>query len=344
MKREIVFCASVLVCFAGLQAQPVQLDEFTPCRNGCQSVVLAGGNQFVIQGGNGVNSGTLLFIDSMGDQAPMILGLPAGNASDGTKFGPIALAQDGNNLYLTFGEADQFHSTGPLRNLPLTPTQFSGFVIQVVFSTDPANEPGPFYIQQWDREAILIGTPVTLTAGANTATISRVATLPAGAKPVGIAKITSAPKQLFVVDSGSNLLLAIDQTSGVVSTLLQFPGTPENVRPYAADQLLVSLFGRVNSVWVVNPITADSRVLTGGLSSVVDAIALHASEKTSVYVLENSADEQGLGQLVLVDSTGPKSVLVNALNDPASLSIDEATGRLFIYSRGDGVIYSIAVR
>jgi len=33
-------------------------------------------------------------------------------------------------------------------------------------------------------------------------------------------------------------------------------------------------------------------------------------------------------------------VLATGLNDPTSLAIDEATRRLFIYSRGDGVIYS----
>jgi hypothetical protein len=43
----------------------------------------------------------------------------------------------------------------------------------------------------------------------------------------------------------------------------------------------------------------------------------------------------------MVDSSGASRIVANGLNDPARLAIDEFTGRLFIYSRGDGVIYSV---
>jgi hypothetical protein len=36
-------------------------------------------------------------------------------------------------------------------------------------------------------------------------------------------------------------------------------------------------------------------------------------------------------------------VLATGLNDPKSLAIDEATRRLFVYSGGDGVIYSASL-
>ena len=99
----------------------------------------------------------------------------------------------------------------------------------MTFSTDPGDEPGPFFLQPWDRLALLNGQTVTL----GDATISRVADLGAGAHPIGIATLPSLPNKLFVLDAGANALLQIDRTTEWVSSLAQFAGTPESVRPLA---------------------------------------------------------------------------------------------------------------
>jgi hypothetical protein len=345
LARTAVPIVLAFITWKGAFGQQAQLDEFTPCRNGCQSLPVSGGNVLVPEGGNFANTDRVVFADHRGDQLalPVIGGLPTGKVPNGTKYGPTAYALLGRTLYIAIGENDQFHSTGPNFNARVMPAPFTPIVIQVKFSADPANA-GPFLLQPAERQMLLSGLPVTLMGFSNTtATFSRLAALDPGAHPSGIAVL---PTKLFVVDSGTHVLLQIDRNSGLVTPFLQLTASPdmkaENIRAFSG-KLLITFFSATanqSSVQLVNPVTGQQTKLIGNLTSAVDVAPRPG--RGQFIALENSVGGQGLGQVLLLDASGtPTAVLASGLNDPTSLTLDEANDRALVFARGDGVIYSI---
>jgi hypothetical protein len=333
-----VFCAAA-------PAQEFSPEEFTPCQGLCQSLVLSGGNQFITENGNAANGARLVGVDERGDQLalPFLGGLPTGVALNGSKFGPLTFSLNGRTLFIALGESDQFHTTGPAFNR-VTPTAFSPSIIQVTFSADPLNS-GPFALSAANREELLKGGTVTLTDwSSNTATFSQVAELGSSVHPVGLATLAKFPNQLFVLDSGTKQLREVDLKSHAVRTIAQFPMATESVSALDDHRLLVTFFtpeSNASSVWLLDLTLGTSRKLILNLTSAVDAVSRLKSGLFHFLVLENSGGPQGLGQIIDQDQRGNRTVLTKGLNDPTSLAIDEGTGRLFVYSRGDGVIYSV---
>jgi hypothetical protein len=331
----------------GARAQTLQPEQFTICGVPCESLVIPGGS-FVTENGNFANHATLIATDERGDQlaVPFINGLPSGRAADGTLYGPTAYALQGRNIYIAVGEADRFHSTGPnfSRRLPAAP--FSDVVLQLSLASDPENA-GLFLLTPAELQHVLGGQRVTLTAtfGTNTAEISRLAVLGSGIHPSGIAVLRNAPGEVFVTLSGSNRLVQVNAASGAVKTIAQFPATPESVRSFGVGQLLVTLFSdtaNASSVWVVDPLTGQSQPFLTKLNGAVDAIARNKTGENAFLVLEHSGGPGGLGQVVGIDSNRTtRAVIATGLNDATSLSFDETIGRLYISSRGDGLIYSL---
>lgn len=339
--RSLLFSVFALALGRPIAAQ-AQPDEYTICPNGCQSIVLSGGNQLIAEGGSMPNHAALIAVDPVGDQLslPFIGGIPSGRAADGAPFGPVAYELDGRNLYFVLGEADQFHSGGPFLIRRARPAAFVSAVIQVSLSADPTMS-GPFILTPDASRQLWGGQTVTVQDFSNnTATFTLLATLGAGAHPAGLATLASAPDTIYLIDSATKRLLALDRPSRTVSTVAQFPLQPESLRPYDDHQLLVTLFSATagaSEVFLLDPKAGVSHLAAGSLTSTVDAVA----SKGSILVLENSGDWQGLGQLLSIDSNGSATVLANGLNDPTSLAIDDFTGRIFFFSRGDGVIYSL---
>ena len=344
---RIAGIAVTLMSYSSGFAQQLQPNEFTAAQTPGLSLLLTGGNQFIVQNGNTANNGTLLFVDQRGDQlaVPFIGGLPSGITPNGMKFGPLASMLDGNTIYIALGESDEFHSTGPRFRFGAR-TSFSAPIVKVTVSTDPAKA-GPFLLTAATRQDLLSGLPVTLADSSNNhATFSLVADFGTGAHPVSLAVTPNAPDSLFVVDSASNRLLDIDLTNGATRTLTVFPSTPESVRALG-PQLLVTVFSPLpndSSVWSVDPVSGHAHIIVPQLTSAVDAVVQSKTGQNSVLVLENRADPNGSGRVLKVNSTGTvTTVLTDGLNDPTGLTIDETTGSLFIYSRGDGIIYSFAL-
>ena len=317
--------------------------EFTVCPNGCQPIVLSGGSQLIAEGGATANRASLIAVDPAGDQLalPFLGGLPSGRAADGAPFGPVAYALDGRNLYIALGEADGFHSGGPSLINRAAPTALAGSVWQVTLSADPTVS-GPFVLRPADGQQVLAGQTVTVwDFSGNSATIQQIANLGPGAQPSAVATLAGIPNRVYVVDSGTKRLLAIDGGTGEAVPVAQFPVKPESLRVYDDHQLLLTLFGAqpgTSSVWLLDPIAGASHLLAGNLDSAVDAIARGGT----LFVLQNSTGPQGLGRLITVNAGGAiGSVLADGLNDPTTLAIDDFTGRLFFFSRGDGVIYDL---
>jgi hypothetical protein len=336
----------VFVSFvAGAQTQP---QEFTICPNGCQSIALPAGNQLLAEGGTQPNHAGLIGTDVNGDQlaVPFLNGLPSGQAWDGVPFGPVAYALNGRNLYIALSEADPFHSGGPTFIRRAAPAPFAAALIQVTFSADLYFS-GPFNLNPQAGAQLLNGQTVTVwDFSGNSVTLVQIASLGVGTHPVGVATLPSAPNTVYVVDSGTKRLLAIDRAAGQVSTVAQFPTAPESLRPFDDHELLVSFFDpapNASSVWVLDPVAGTSRLLAGSLTAAVDAVSAFSS--SVVFVLENTGDPQGLGQVLAVNAAGVVTgTLTDGLNDPTSIWVDEFTGRLFVYSRGDGVVYSVPAR
>lgn len=345
--RSVVL--STLIFCVGAAAQEVLPNEFTPCQGTCRSLILSGGNQFITENGSFANRASVLFVDQNGDQLaiPFIGGLPTGVALNGSKFGPLAFHLNGNMLYIALGESDEFHTTGPSFRA-VTPTAFSPSIIEVKFSGDPSNS-GPFVLSAGNRQELLSGGTVTVTDWSNnTATFSRLVDLGAGVHPVGLATLSKFPNELFVVDSGTNQLREVDRNTGEVRTVAQFPTATESVSALDDHRLLVTFFSpepNGSSVWLLDLSLGTSRKLMVNLTAAVDVVSRLKMGQFNFLVLENKGDPEGLGQVLSVDSSGTKrTVLTNGLNDPTSLALDELTSRLFIYSRGDGVIYSVPLR
>lgn len=327
-------------------AQEFQASEFTPCQNPCSSIVLSGGNQLVAEGGAQSNHALLLFVDQRGDQLnlPSVAGLPAGRTRNRSTFGPLAFALDGDTMYIAVGESDQFHTTGPAFIRAMA-TVFSPDVIRIRFPGDPSNS-GPFVLDAATRQQLLNGQPVVLTDfSGRTATFDLVARLGTNAHPVALALLPAVPNRLFVVDSRTRRLNGIDLTTGQVSVVAQFPTTVESMRAFGDRQLLVTFYSSQangSSVWLIDPVAGQSRLIIDNLTSAIDLIARNNGGATTFFVLEANAAADGTGQVLSIDSTGTRrTVLANELNDPTSLAIDEFTGRLFIHSRGDGLIYTV---
>jgi len=329
-------------------AQQFQASEFTPCPQGCPSVVLSDGSQFIAEGGTRAGHGLIFGVDPVGDQlaVPVISGLPTGMAADGIGYGPVALALDGDNLYIAIGEGDRFHNAGPL--FRTTPAPFAGFVLQVSFSTDPVNA-GPFSLTAANLQSLAAGQSVILNnlfgSVGNTATFRQVAALGSGAHPVGLALSSQAPSKLFVADSALNAVEQIDLTYASVTPFVQFAwgAQPESLRATNGGQLLVALTSpspNGSSVQEIVPSTGGFQTLIGNLTSAVDAVPLSQPGQNTVFVLENSADPQGLGQVLVYNQINSGTVLVNGINNPTSVVLDQLAGGLLIYSRGDGIVYS----
>ncbi|SPE42073.1 exported hypothetical protein [Candidatus Sulfopaludibacter sp. SbA3] len=343
--RRILGSFAFLVLLSSSGAAQAQPQQFAVCPNGCQSIVLPGGNQLLAEAGAMPNHPQLIGTDPNGDQLsiPFLGGLPSGRASDGAPFGPVAYALDGRNLFIALGEADEFHSGGPsfIKRAPVIP--FVCSIIQATFSADVAAS-GPFILSPANSQQLLNAQAVTLwDFSGNSAALQQIATLGVAAHPSGLATIAGAPNTLFLVDSGTKRLLAIDRATHQVTTVAQFPAKPESLHRFDDRHLIVTLFGAVpdgSAVYLLDPTAGASRSVAGQLNSAVDAVS--GCYSGTVLVLENNGDPQGLGQLLAVSSDGtPARVLANGLNDPTNVWIDEFTGRVFIFSRGDGVVYTV---
>jgi len=97
--------------------------------------------------------------------------------------------------------------------------------------------------------------------------------------------------------------------------------------------------GRSTAQWpsLCKDVTSTSRSVKGISSTARDQLGQNA-----FLVLEHSGGPKGLGQVLGFDAGATtRTVIATGIDDPTSLSIDELTGRLFISSRGDGVIYSV---
>ena len=163
-------------------------------------------------------------------------------------------------------------------------------------------------------------------------------------------------RSLYVADSGTNRLVRVDAISGRQATLVRFPDAPsdqigapaagklQSVRSFGAGRLLAALSGDspgAGSVQVVDAVTGATQTLIPNLNAPVDAVAREAGSRTQLFVLENNAGngQSGSGRVLLFDVDGTHGrELAAGINDPVSLAVDEANGRLLISSRGDGLI------
>lgn len=352
-------------------AQPAEPFELTPCRTGCQSLVLPDGNQLLAFGANTPNNDSLRLVDQRGDQLvpPFIAGLPSGRTADGSNYGPTAYLLDNKTLYIAIGENDAFHESGPtrifrtqplsfqplvenerfpgtrpIRNGPGSPARFDAVILRVVLSDDPGSS-GPFRLQAEQSEQLLQGHAVVLTDFANhTATFSNLGSLGLGTRPSGVAILRDVPGTVYVADTGMSRLLSLD-ANGSVSVVAPFPVPPESVHAFGSAALLVSFFNpapNTSSVWLLNPTQNRARKVTDSVTAAVDAVA--STTPSAFFVLENKVDAQGLGAVLRIDAAGATTVVASSLNDPVSLATDEAAGRLYVYSRGDGVIYTVPLQ
>ena len=197
------------------------------------------------------------------------------------------------------------------------------------------------------------------------------ATVYRSSHPNGVAVLESSPevpgqrsvvragqsqRSLFVADAGTNRLIRVDPVSGRSSTLVRFPdpaesltgpptgGTLQSVRSFNFGRLLVAISGASpggGSVQAVNGATGATQTLISNLNGAVDAVSRETARGTQIFVLEKSAanGQPGTGRVLLFDIDAPSGRQVaTGLNDPISLAIDEANGRLLISSRGDGLI------
>ncbi len=339
------------------------------------SKIIAGpaGTFVVTETGKDPNSGRVTRLTAAGVTQVLLDGLPSGlSAPNLDPDGVNGLALLGNTLFVAIGEGDTLVSgTAPRTTIanPKGPSSpLLDCVLQVVFSTSIDRLISGFTLKAADHFTLIDGNPVTLTNDAgDKATVTLLALFRARPDPVaiyrnshpyGLAMFPSDPSRLFMVDAGLNNLVQIDAQSGKSRTLVHFANVPnlsgapptseavpDSVKVYG-NQLLVTLltggpFTPGDSrVMIVDPATGDSNVFIALLSSTIDVLfRVKQNGAGQFLVLEFSANLLGgaAGRVKVYDSPQGQ-VLVDNLKTPSSMTLDAATGNLYITDRTDGTV------
>jgi len=326
------------------------------------------------------NSGRVSVVRAGGNRSTLIDGLPSGlSAPNNVPDGPTDMVVDGRTLYLLIGEGDTLvngPTAGTALGNPKGPSSpIFASLLKFTFSADIDSINAPFVLLPANHQTLLDGATVSISNGAGaTATAELVSQFrPAtpdpnaiyrNSHPYGLTILPSQPDTLFVADAGQNTVVQVGQTSGRAKVLVRFAPTPSplpagppvieavptSVRPYR-DQLLVSTLtgapfvGEISRIMVVDPKTGQFGPFITVLSSAIDVLYRQKADGTGqFYTLEYSL---GLttgkpGRLRQYETLFGKT-LSDTLVSPSSMTLDPATGTLYVVSKGAGTIVTFDV-
>jgi hypothetical protein len=160
-----------------------------------------------------------------------------------------------------------------------------------------------------------------------------------------------------------NTVVQVSVSTGRAKTLVRFPSAPSpspaaimseavptSVRAYG-DRLLVSLLSGgpfvdgASRVMDVDPVTGAAAPFLTLLASTIDV--LHRTKASGAWqflVLEYStALLQGKPGRLLVYNTPDSQIMADNLPTPSAMAFDQATGKLYVTSRGDGTVVMIDI-
>ena len=326
-----------------------------------------------------VNSGRISIVDTDGVRRTLLSGLPSGVGSIGDFTGPTGLFMRGRTLYVLIGEGNST-LPGPFPGAelpnpnPASPLFSSVLAIHISARTEAITT--GFTLTAEQQQALANGETLTLSNGAgDKIKIELIANFPNFVDNPDLPPpfvIHSNPfdlvvtgNQVFVTDSGRNLVHEVDISTGTFSVLTMFPPIA-NPLPFGPPfveavptgiarsngQLLVTLFrgfpfpAGSSVVEQVDPSTGAHSVLISGLSSAIDVLPVTSKGDTDYLVLQFSTDllSGGLGSLLRFETPdSTPTVLADCLITPTSMTLDEKTGTLYITELATGRVVTVPI-
>jgi hypothetical protein len=340
----------------------------------------ASGNLLVSEAGLKDNTGRVSLVTRAGARRSVIEGLPSGKSNPNlTQIGPTGLALRGNTLYIAIAEGDALRNGPTPGSLVLNPAGVSSPIfscaLRVRLSGSADDVQSPFVLSMQNQWTLAEGIPVAVqnTEGM-TAVFDVLADFPPvtadpvttyrHSDPFALALDPAHPDWVFLVDSGQNSLVLINETTGrwAVATRFAPIKNPTSQGPPFMDavptsatilggQALVTLLSGFpfvpgySAVVAVDGATRTVAPYISWLNSAMDmAYRLKPDGSIQVFVVGFSrslgSTPPGPGQLWQYDSPAGK-VLVNDLVTPAGMVMDTATGEIFITELATGTIKKV---
>ncbi len=350
--------------------------------NPAKIIVGPSGTLLVAESGTTSNSGRISVINASGTRSTLIDGLPSGlSAPNGDPDGVNGLFLDGNNLYIAIGEGDLYVNGPAPATLVVNPgvgkisSPIFDSLLQVTLPVSADKIASAFSLKTADHTTLFNGQPVSLTnTNGDKATVTLLTEfrfrpdateIIKHSHPYGVTKLDSDPDHLYVNDAGLNLIHQIDIASGRKRTLIQFPqfgnvgntpppvvdAVPTSARAYGNQLLVTFLTGFPftpgdSRVLQVDPATGTSTPFISWLSSATD-IAYRTRPNGAhpqFFVLEYSAAFlAGQPGRVKMFNSETGTILVDGINGPTGLALDNTAGMLYIAARADGKILQVNV-
>lgn len=373
MKRGsilVVMAFLLLLCPPGM-TQTLDVTTFAQDLQAPTKIVLtAAGNLLVSEGCAVTEDGTILpntgrvsRLNRQGDRYTLLEGLPSGpSGPSADPLGPTALVLQGPSaMYIAFtsGDSDQPSPSSPL---------FST-VLRVQFSLDIDALQGSFALPPADHATLAAGETVTLdNAQGEQAQISVLASFPPGTS--NLFGLALEGEYLFVVNASGNMVDVVHTGTGATQPLVQFAqlanptdqgppmidAVPDSIRVWqrpesSIPQLLVTLLSGfpfaegVSEVRSVDIVLRSDTPLITGLTRAIDVLTLSTPVGDVFLVLEFAPPlVEGPGRLLLF--TSPESapqVLVDTLETPSHMALDQVANELFITELFTGRIIRIGL-
>ena len=371
----VLFASAALTVWAAAAQEPVVYA--TGLNNPSKIIIGPNGTLLIAEAGTTTpNTARVSLITASGARSTLLDALPSG-VFEGGADGANGLLLEGNTLYVAIGQGDQLvdgtdqGTTVP--NPKATSSPIFGTVLQVDFTQSPDRLTAPFTLKSTDQYTLADGNSVTLDNGSGDKAMVSVLssfrfrpdaqTIYRNTHPYALARTTSDTSHVYMADAGLNSLVQIDTPSGRARTLVQFPvqpnfagggppvseAVPTSVHAYE-NVLLVTLFtgfpfGPANSrVVSVDPTSGAVSPFINWLSSAIDIAYRDRPSRAQFFVLEHSAAllAGAPGKLLVYNSTDG-TVMLDNLNSPTSLALDDAAGKIYITSRAAGNVIQVDI-